>query len=248
MIDLYTYTTPNGRKPAILLEELELPYTIHKIDIGRGDQFTPEFKTINPNSKIPAIIDRDHGLAIFESGAILIYLAEKAGKLLPTDMAGRAKVMEWLMFQMASVGPMFGQYGHFRNAAPEEITYAVERYHRETLRLLDVLDRQLEHHPYIAGDYSIADIATFPWVAAAKTPYLDIPITAFPNVDHWVEKMKKRPAVQVGMNVLQPSFKSNFGTLAVPDSTVWGEGRIPGDGGGIGSADWAQRILRSEVA
>lgn len=217
MIDLYTFTTPNGRKPAILLEELELPYTIHKIDIGKGDQFTPEFKAINPNSKIPAICDRDNDLAIFESGAILIYLAEKTGKLLPTDVAGRAKVMEWLMFQMASVGPMFGQLGHFRNAAPEAIPYAVERYQRETLRLLDVLDRQFENHSYIAGEYSIADIATFPWVAAAKTPYLGISITAFPNVDRWVETMKIRPAVQVGMDILKPNFKSDLGMLAAPD-------------------------------
>ena len=220
MLDLYTYTTPNGRKPAILLEELELPYTIHKIDIGKGDQFMPQFKAINPNSKIPAIRDRDNDLTIFESGAILIYLAEKAGKLLPATGAERARVMEWLMFQMASVGPMFGQLGHFRNAAPEEITYAVERYHRETLRLLDVLDGQLDHHSYIAGDYSIADIATFPWVAAAQTPYLGISITAFPNVGRWIETMTKRPAVQVGMDVLQPSFKSNFGILAVAESTA----------------------------
>jgi GST-like protein len=220
MIDLYTYTTPNGRKPAILLEELELPYTIHKIDIGKGEQFLPAFKAINPNSKIPAIRDRDNDLAIFESGAILIYLAEKAGKLLPPDGAGRARVVDWLRFQMASVGPMFGQLGHFRNAAPEEIPYAVERYQRETLRLLDVLDGQLEHHPYIAGDYSIADIATFPWVAAAKTPYLGISLAAFSNVDRWVETMRQRPAVQMGMDILQPSFKSDFGTLAVTEPTT----------------------------
>lgn len=124
------------------------------------------------------------------------------------------------MFQMASVGPMFGQLGHFRNAAPEKIDYAVERYHRETLRLLDVLDGQLAYHPYIAGDYSIADIATFPWVAAAKTPYLGVSITAFPNVDRWVETMKKRPAVQVGMDILQPGFNSDFGTLAAAKPTT----------------------------
>ncbi|MBE9204208.1 glutathione S-transferase N-terminal domain-containing protein [Synechocystis salina LEGE 06099] len=218
MIDLYTYTTPNGRKPAILLEELALPYTIHKIDIGKGDQFTPEFKAINPNSKIPAIRDRDNNLAIFESGAILIYLAEKAGKLLPNEAGNRVKVMEWLMFQMASVGPMFGQLGHFRNGAPKEITYAVKRYQRETLRLLDVLDRQLENHPYIAGSYSIADIATFPWVTAAQTPYLGISMASFSHIDRWIETMQQRPAVQIGMNVLQPNFKSNFGTLAVPDA------------------------------
>ncbi|MEO0407951.1 MAG: glutathione S-transferase N-terminal domain-containing protein, partial [Cyanobacteria bacterium P01_A01_bin.135] len=128
MIDLYTYTTPNGRKPAILLEELALTYRIHKIDIGKGDQFSPEFVAINPNSKIPAIVDRDNDLAIFESGAILIYLAEKTGKLLPTEVGDRAQVIEWLMFQMASVGPMFGQLGHFRNAAPEQLPYAIERY------------------------------------------------------------------------------------------------------------------------
>ncbi|MBF2094608.1 MAG: glutathione S-transferase N-terminal domain-containing protein [Synechococcales cyanobacterium K44_A2020_017] len=220
MIDLYTYTTPNGRKPAILLEELELPYTIHSIDISKGDQFTPKFKAINPNSKIPAIRDRDHNLTIFESGAILIYLAEKAGKFLPTDVVDRAKVMEWLMFQMASVGPMLGQLGHFRNAAPEKITYAVERYHQETLRLLDVLDGQLKKHPYIAGDYSIADMATFPWVAAAKTPYLNISITDFPNVDRWIETMKKRPAVRVGMDILQPNFDSSFGTLATGEAAA----------------------------
>lgn len=220
MIDLYTYTTPNGRKPAILLEELELPYTIHKIDIGHGAQFTPAFKAINPNSKIPAIRDRDHNLTIFESGAILIYLAEKTGKLLPTDVAGRAKVMEWLMFQMASVGPMFGQYGHFRNAAPEQMPYAVERYHRETLRLLDVLNGQLENRAYIVEDYSIADIATFPWIAAAQTPYLGISLAAFPKVDRWVQTMQKRPAVQVGMNLLQPNFNSHWGTLAVPQPTA----------------------------
>lgn len=216
MIDLYTYTTPNGRKPSILLEELELPYTIHKIDIGNGDQFSPEFVAINPNSKIPAIVDRDNDLAVFESGAILIYLAEKTGKLLPTAVTERTKVMEWLMFQMASIGPMFGQLGHFRNAAPEQIPYAIERYQKETLRLLGVLDRQLAERPYIVGDYSIADIATFPWVAAAKTPYLGINLEDFPNVHCWVETMKARPPVQVGMDILKPGFKSKYGKLAEP--------------------------------
>ena len=143
MIDLYTYTTPNGRKPAILLEELGLPYSIHKIDIGKGDQFSPEFIAINPNSKIPAIIDRDTDITVFESGAILIYLAEKTGKFLPKEGAERARVIEWLMFQMASIGPMFGQLGHFRNAAPEKLPYAISRYEKETLRLFGILDRQL---------------------------------------------------------------------------------------------------------
>ncbi|MDJ0704048.1 MAG: glutathione S-transferase N-terminal domain-containing protein [Leptolyngbyaceae cyanobacterium MO_188.B28] len=213
MIDLYTYTTPNGRKPAILLEELALPYTLHKIDIGKGDQFSPEFIAINPNSKIPAIRDRNTNLTLFESGAILIYLAEKTGKLLPIEPAERARVMEWLMFQMASVGPMFGQLGHFRNAAPETLPYAISRYHNETLRLLGVLDRQLASNPYIAGDYSIADIATYPWVVAATTPYLGLSLSEFPKVQRWVETMQARPAVQTGMAIMTPAFHSNYGTV-----------------------------------
>jgi GST-like protein len=213
MIDLYTYTTPNGRKPAILLEELEMPYTIHSVNIGKGEQFAPEFVAINPNSKIPAIVDRDNDLAVFESGAILIYLAEKAGKLLPAETGERIKVIEWLMFQMASVGPMFGQFGHFRNAAPEPLPYAITRYEKETLRLLGVMDRQLASTPYLAGDYSIADIATFPWVAAAKTPYLGIALDEFPNVQRWIADLNARPAVQVGMDVLQPNFQSQLGTV-----------------------------------
>lgn len=214
MIDFYTYTTPNGRKPAILLEELELPYTIHKVDIGKGEQFSPEFVAINPNSKIPAIVDRDTDLAVFESGAILIYLAEKTGKLLPTDVANRARTIEWLMFQMGGVGPMFGQLGHFRNAAPEPIPYAISRYETETLRLLGVLDRQLANHTYLAGDYSIADIATYPWVAATTTPYMSLSLEAFPNVQRWVETLQARPAVQTGMAILRPEFQSQFGKVA----------------------------------
>ena len=214
MIDFYTYTTPNGRKPAILLEELELPYTIHKVDIGKGEQFSPEFVAINPNSKIPAIVDRDTDLAVFESGAILIYLAEKTGKLLPTDVANRARTIEWLMFQMGGVGPMFGQLGHFRNAAPESIPYAISRYETETLRLLGVLDRQLANHTYLAGDYSIADIATYPWVAATTTPYMGLSLEAFPNVQRWVETLQARPAVQTGMAILRPEFQSQFGKVA----------------------------------
>ena len=214
MIDFYTYTTPNGRKPAILLEELELPYTIHKVDIGKGEQFSPEFVAINPNSKIPAIVDRDTDLAVFESGAILIYLAEKTGKLLPTDVANRARTIEWLMFQMGGVGPMFGQLGHFRNAAPEPIPYAISRYETETLRLLGVLDRQLANHTYLAGDYSIADIATYPWVAATTTPYMGLSLEAFPNVQRWVETLQARPAVQTGMAILRPEFQSQFGKVA----------------------------------
>ncbi len=215
MIDLYTFTTPNGRKPAILLEELAMPYTIYSVNISKGEQFAPEFLAISPNNKIPAIVDRDsHDLAVFESGAILIYLAEKTGKLLPNRGEERIKAIEWLMFQMASVGPMFGQLGHFRNAAPEPLPYALDRYEKEALRLLGVMDGQLAKTPYLAGDYSIADIATFPWVAAAKTSYLGLSFDQFPNVQRWVEALKARPAVQVGMDVLKPDFKSQFGTVA----------------------------------
>ena len=201
-------------KPAILLEELGLPYTIHKVHIGQGDQFKPEFIAINPNSKIPAIIDRETDITVFESGAILIYLAEKTGELLPTDPAHRAQVIEWLMFQMASVGPMFGQLGHFRNAAPEQLPYAIERYHKETQRLLGVLDRQLDTNSYLAGDYSIADIATYPWVAASTSDYLGQSMAAFPNVQRWLDMLAARPAVQTGMALLSPNFHSQFGTLA----------------------------------
>jgi len=218
MIDFYTFTTPNGYKPAILLEELGLPYAIHKIHIGKGDQFKPEFVAINPNSKIPAIIDRDtttgEDITIFESGAILIYLAEKTGKLLPADPAQRAKVIEWLMFQMGGVGPMFGQLGHFRNSAPEQLPYAIGRYDKETKRLLSVLDRQLAETPYLAGEYSIADIATYPWVAAANTPYLSVNLDEFPNVQRWVADLAARRAVKTGTSILTPEFTSEYGTVA----------------------------------
>lgn len=214
MIDFYTFTTPNGRKPAILLEELEMPYRIHKIDIGKGEQFSPEFIAINPNSKIPAIRDLDTDITVFESGAILIYLAEKAGQFLPQDIGDRARVIEWLMFQMASVGPMFGQLGHFRNAAPEKLPYAITRYEKETLRLLGVLDRQLADNPYIAIDYSIADMATYPWVAVTTSSYMNLSLEKFPNVQRWIETMESRRAVQTGMKILAPEFDSKYGILA----------------------------------
>ncbi|MEN9870581.1 MAG: hypothetical protein RLZZ171_1569, partial [Cyanobacteriota bacterium] len=167
MIDLYTFTTPNGRKASIMLEEIGLDYQVHSVDITKGEQFAPEFVAINPNSKIPAIVDRDAELTIFESGAILIYLAEKTGKLLSTEVKQRWQTIEWLMFQMGSIGPMFGQYNHFNKYAPEKIPYAIDRYQKETLRLYDVLNNQLAKTEYISGDdYSIADIAIYPWVAA----------------------------------------------------------------------------------
>ncbi|WP_088239670.1 glutathione S-transferase family protein [Calothrix rhizosoleniae] len=197
MIDLYTFTTPNGRKPVIMLEEVGLPYTLHKIDITKGEQFTPEYIAINPNSKIPAMIDQEAGITVFESGAMLIYLAEKTSKLLPDNISDRFRFIEWLMFQMASVGPMFGQLGHFKRSAPEKIPYAINRYEKEVLRLFGVLEGQLKEQDYIAGDYSIADIATFPWVAASQ--YSGLALDDHPHVKRWIETMEQRPAVQVGM-------------------------------------------------
>lgn len=199
MIDLYTFTTPNGYKASIMLEEVEFPYNVHSIDITKGDQFTPEFVGINPNSKIPAIVDQDTGITIFESGAILIYLAEKAGKLLPQDTKARFQVLSWLMLQMGSIGPMFGQLNHFKKFAPEKIPYAIERYEKETLRLYSVLDKQLAEREYICGEYSIADIAIYPWVAIYE--WQGLTLDEHPNLKRWVATMQQRPAVQRGMAV-----------------------------------------------
>lgn len=214
MIDLYTFTTPNGRKPAILLEELRLPYIIHKVDISKGEQFADRFVAISPNSKIPAMVDRDTGISLFESGAILIYLAEKAGQFLPTDTLGRSRVIEWLMFQMANIGPMFGQLGHFRNAAPDTIDYAIARYEQESLRLLQVMEQQLALQEFIAGQYSIADMALYPWVVAATSPYLHLSLAEFRHVRRWIETIGDRPAVQIGMKILSPDFDSQYGKQA----------------------------------
>ncbi len=197
MIDLYTFTTPNGRKPAILLEEVGLPYDLHRVDIRQGEQFSPEFIALNPNSKIPVIVDREAGITVFESGAILIYLAEKSGQFLPQATAPRLAVLQWLMFQMGSVGPMFGQLSHFRRAAPEPLPYAIQRYETETLRLFGVMDRQLAQQEFLAGDYSIADIATYPWVAVYE--HLGVTLAPHPHLERWVETLKARPAVQRGM-------------------------------------------------
>jgi GSH-dependent disulfide-bond oxidoreductase len=200
MIDLYTFTTPNGRKASIMLEEIGLEYAVHSVDISKGEQFTPEFVAINPNSKIPAIVDRDADLTIFESGAILIYLADKTGKLLSTEVTQRFQTIEWLMFQMGSVGPMFGQYNHFKRYAPEKITYAIERYQKETLRLYDVLNGQLAKTEYISGaDYSIADIAIYPWVAAFE--FMELTLDNHSQLKQWYETLKQRPAVDRGMQV-----------------------------------------------
>ena len=198
-IELYTFTTPNGRKPAILLEELAVPYTAHRVNISKGEQHQPEFLAISPNGKIPALVDREADISVFESGAILIYLAEKYGKFLPTETKERIQVISWLMFQMASVGPMFGQLGHFRRSAPEKIAYAIERYEKETLRLFGVLDGRLAENEFICGEYSIADMATYPWVAAVD--YLEVSLENHPSLQRWVGTMRERPAVQRGMKV-----------------------------------------------
>jgi GSH-dependent disulfide-bond oxidoreductase len=204
MIDLYTWTTPNGRKISIMLEECRLDYRVHPVDIGKGEQFRPEFVRICPNSKIPAIVDRETETSVFESGAILIYLAEKAGRLLPTTNPARARVLEWLMWQMANVGPMLGQANHFANAAPERIPYAVDRYIGESARLIKVMDDQLARAPYLTGDYSIADIATYPWVNAGfsllKAVKPDV-VGEGAQVARWLEAIGARPAVAKGMAV-----------------------------------------------
>lgn len=204
MIDLYTWGTPNGRKVSIMLEEVGLPYRVHPIDIMKGDQFTPEYVAINPNSKIPAIVDQDgpggKKLAVFESGAILIYLAEKTGKFLPADPAGRYTVLEWLMFQMGGFGPMLGQTHHFRRFAPEQIPYAIDRYSKETKRLYGVLDKRLAEVEFVAGDYSIADMALYPWTQRADWQGVDL-AAEFPNVLRWSTTIGARPQVQKGMSV-----------------------------------------------
>ena len=203
MIDLYTWTTPNGRKVSIMLEELALPYRVHAINIGQNDQFRPEYLKINPNGKIPSIVDPQgpdgKPIAMMESGAILIYLARKTGKLFPQVERAQYDVLQWLMFQMGGVGPMFGQTHHFLRAAKEPVPYAIERYMAETRRLYAVLNDRLKVHDYLAGAYSIADIATYPWVARHEWHKTDL--NDFPHVRRWFDAISARPAVQKGMKV-----------------------------------------------
>jgi len=199
MIDLYTAATPNGYKVSIALEELALPYTVHKIDLGALEQRRPEFLRISPNGRIPAIVDREAGdFAVFESGAILIYLAEKTGRLMPSDPKGRSLVIQWLMFQMGGIGPMMGQANVFFRYFPEKIQPAIDRYHGEVRRLFGVLDVRLAAHEYLAGDYSIADIANWAWVRTHK--WSGIEIEPFPNLSRWNAQLAARPACQRGVN------------------------------------------------
>ena len=203
MITLYTWGTPNGRKVSIMLEECGLPYRVESVDITQGAQFRPEFVAINPNAKIPAIVDSDgpggQPLALFESGAILLYLAEKTGCFLPADPRGKYEAIQWLMFQMGGVGPMFGQTHHFLRFAPERVPYAIERYSRETARLYGVLDKRLGEADCLAGEYSVADIATYPWVARHEWHAIDL--ANYPNVARWYAVVRARPAVSRGMLV-----------------------------------------------
>ncbi|MGK4007602.1 glutathione S-transferase N-terminal domain-containing protein [Sorangium sp. So ce1036] len=204
MIDLYYWPTPNGWKVSILLEELGLPYKVIPVNIGRGEQFKPEFLAISPNNRMPAIVDHDPEgggapVSVFESGAILLYLAEKSGKLIPSDVRGRYEVIQWLMWQMGGLGPMSGQAGHFRQYAQEKIPYAIDRYTNEVRRLYGVMDKRLADRPYLAGEYSIADIASFPW--AKLHEMYGWQLDDLPNLRRWIEAVRARPAVERGLAV-----------------------------------------------
>ena len=203
MIDLYTAATPNGYKASITLEELEIPYRLHVVDLGAGEQKQPWFLAINPNGRIPAIVDRGAGenggdFAVFESGAIMLYLAERAGRLIPADEKGRSRVLQWLMFQMGGLGPMMGQANVFTRYFPEQIPSVIERYRREGRRLLEVLDRQLADHEWLAGDYSIADIANFAWARIHEWP--GISVEGLDHLQRWMATIAARPAVERGVN------------------------------------------------
>jgi GST-like protein len=205
MIDIYSWATPNGHKVHIMLEECGLSYMVHAVDIGAGDQFKPEFLRISPNNKIPAIVDSEgpdgRPISLFESGAILIYLAGKTGKFLPHDVRGKYETLQWLMFQMGGVGPMLGQAHHFRLYAPEKIDYAIQRYSNEAKRLYSVMDTQLSRNAYIAGaEYTIADIAIWPWLRSHKNQGIDL--DEFKSVKRWFDEIAERPAVQRGIEVL----------------------------------------------
>jgi len=200
MIDLYTAATPNGYKISVTLEEMGLPYRVNLVRLDKGEQKSEEYLAINPNGRIPTIVDRDNGdFAVFESGAIMIYLAEKTGQLLPADDKGRSLVIQWLMFQMAGIGPMMGQANVFYRYAPEKIPYAIERYQREILRLFAVLDKRLSNNEYLAGDYSIADIASWCWVRGHG--WSGVSLDGLGNVQRWLDQIAERPAVQRGMQV-----------------------------------------------
>lgn len=205
MLEVYSWPTPNGHKVHIMLEECGLAYRVHPVDIGAGEQFAPDFLAISPNNKIPALTDPDgpggQPISLFESGAILLYLAGKTGRFLPADVAGKYEVLQWLMFQMGGIGPMLGQAHHFRIYAPEKLPYAIERYTQEAQRLYGVLNKRLAHATYVGGaEYSIADIAVFPWLRSWKNQGVEM--ADYPHLKGWFDEVAKRPAVQRGVEVL----------------------------------------------
>ncbi len=211
LIDLYTWSTPNGRKVSIALEEMGLPYAVHAVELKSGAQKRPEFLALNPNGRIPAIVDRAHDdFVVFESGAILIYLAEQTGQLLPRDAKGRSRVLQWLMWQMGGLGPMHGQANVFVRYFPEKIPSVIERYQTETRRLLGVMDGQLAQHEFLAGDYSIADIACWPWIAQVEWAALSL--DGLPNLRRWFDALAQRPAVQRGAAVPVPQAQPDLAT------------------------------------
>jgi GST-like protein len=229
MIDLYYWTTPNGHKITIFLEETGLPYSIKPVNIGKGEQFAPEFLAISPNNRIPAIVDHEPAdgkgpLDIFESGAILQYLAEKTAKFLPGDLRGRAEVMKWLFWQMGGLGPMLGQNHHFRNYSNEKLSYAIERYTKETERLYGVLDDRLADRAFIAGDYSIADMACYPWIVLYERQGQNL--ADFPNVKRWFETIQRRPAVQRAYAIAQTINTAPTMTEEAK-AILFGQGRRP---------------------
>ena len=208
MIDLYTSATPNGWKATIALEELELPYTVHNVNLSEGEQHREDFLGLNPNGRIPVIVDREaDNFPVFESGAILIYLAEKTGKLMPSDVKGRSRVIQWLMFQMGGIGPMQGQAVTFERYFPEDVPQARARYKNETRRLYEVLDRRLGEVEFLAGDYSIADIATWAWVHTHR--WSRIPVDGLGNLQRWIEVIRARPACQRGILIPPPAGRAD---------------------------------------
>jgi len=217
MIDVYSWATPNGHKVHIMLEECGLPYAAHAVDISAGEQFSPDFLAISPNNRIPAITDPDgpdgEPISLFESGAILLYLAGKTGRFLPRSTRGKYQALQWLMFQMASVGPMLGQTHHFRAYAPEKVEYAINRFSNEARRLYGVMDKQLATNDYIAGkEYTIADMAVWPWLRSHERQGIDL--GEFPNVKAWFEAIGNRPAVQRGITVLADRRKPDLDQAA----------------------------------
>ena len=225
MIDLYYAPTPNGWKISILLEECKIPYNVKYVNIMSGEQYTPQFLKISPNNRIPVIVDHDptdggEAISIFETGAIMEYIADKHGQFLPSDKRGRANVMQWLMWQMGGLGPMLGQHGHFKLYAPEKIPYAIDRYRTETQRLYNVLNTQLDGNTYVAGDYSIADMAIFPWVRTYKRQEIDL--EKFPNVRRWYNLLKERPALRKGLDLGKELLNPNPQDNAKARKTLFG--------------------------